>query len=354
MELSIKDWMIIIGVLLLAAVLFDGLRRVINERRSNIRMRAKPVYDDARVDSDLTNHEIASNARVVLRADGSPMPLSEQQVPVLLEPADDLKAKKSRRKKKEKAEHVEPVFHEDLHGTIDAFADEMPTPAAPQSVAAKTTPSASRAASPYSREVVESYDENTDDYDDREAADAINEVIGQQAAVSSKASSTNDTYNESRSNSSAEKNTSASSANDQDVVVLHVLAKDNSGFKGADLMQILLGCDMRYGRMNIFHRFEEGSTEDIQFSVANLVEPGTFDLDALHHFSSPGISFFMTLPGPQHPLQSFDYMVMTAQEVAKHLDGEILDDRKRVVDSALIVERRHSIERYAAQTASAY
>jgi cell division protein ZipA len=106
--------------------------------------------------------------------------------------------------------------------------------------------------------------------------------------------------------------------------------------------------------MNIFHRFEEGSTEDIQFSVANLVEPGTFDLDALHHFSSPGISFFMTLPGPQHPLQSYDYMVMTAQEVAKHLDGEILDDRKRVVDGALIVERRHSIEHYAAQTASAY
>lgn len=133
---------------------------------------------------------------------------------------------------------------------------------------------------------------------------------------------------------------------------MHVLARDNAGFKGTDLMQILLGCDMRYGRMNIFHRYEDGSTEEIQFSVANLVEPGTFDLDALHHFTTPGVSFFMTLPGPEKPLQAFDYMAATAQEIARHLDGEILDERKRILNDALIAERRQSIQQYAVQTAA--
>ncbi len=38
MELGFRDWMIIVGVLLIVAVLVDGYRRMRNERRGNIRM----------------------------------------------------------------------------------------------------------------------------------------------------------------------------------------------------------------------------------------------------------------------------------------------------------------------------
>jgi cell division protein ZipA len=357
MELSVKDWMIIVGVLLLAAVLFDGLRRVINDRRNNIRMRAKPVYHEDRVEIDLTSHEIPGNARIVLRADGSPISISEQKVPVLLEPAEDLKGKKTRRKKKEKIEPVEPVFNDEPF-TLDAFAEDTVSPATKQPI---------KKPSPY-----QPVDEDDYDDEDQDADAALNEVLGQQqsAAYSTStpnvsspavakpspyapvAASAERTPERTTAKSAPANSTQSKSAQEQDVVVLHVLARDNAGFKGADLMQLLLGCGMRYGKMNIFHRYEEGSTEEIQFSVANLVEPGTFDLDALHHFTTPGISFFMTLPGPEKPLQAFDYMAATAQEIARHLDGEIYDERKRQVNEALIADRRLSIQHYADHAAT--
>jgi cell division protein ZipA len=363
MELSVKDWMIIVGVLLLAAVLFDGLRRVINDRRNNIRMRAKPVYHEDRVDLDLTSHEIPGNARIVLRADGTPMPLSEQKVPVLLEPAEDLKGKKTRRKKKEKTEHVEPVFNDEPF-TLDAFADEAVAPPAAKQPAKEQA----KKPSPYQPVDEDQYDNEEYDDEDQDADAALNEVLSQQSAaysapapsVSSPAAAKPSPYahivepapERTSAKSAPSNSTQTKSAQEQDVVVMHVLARDNAGFKGADLMQLLLGCGMRYGKMNIFHRYEEGSTEEIQFSVANLVEPGTFDLDALHHFTTPGISFFMTLPGPEKPLQAFDYMAATAQEIARHLDGEIYDERKRHVDDGLIADRRLSIQHYADHAAT--
>ena len=35
----------------------------------------------------------------------------------------------------------------------------------------------------------------------------------------------------------------------------------------------------------------------LQFSIANLVKPGTFDLAAIKTFYTPGITLFMQLPG---------------------------------------------------------
>ena len=38
MDLNIRDWMLIIGVLLLSALILDACRRVRNERRRNVRL----------------------------------------------------------------------------------------------------------------------------------------------------------------------------------------------------------------------------------------------------------------------------------------------------------------------------
>ena len=80
----------------------------------------------------------------------------------------------------------------------------------------------------------------------------------------------------------------------------NVVARSDLGFRGEDILQILLSCDLRFGDMNFFHRHEfEAGRGAIQFSVANMLQPGVFDIDKMADMSTPGLVFFLTLPGPE-------------------------------------------------------
>ena len=85
--------------------------------------------------------------------------------------------------------------------------------------------------------------------------------------------------------------------NVEELVIVNVVAQRHARFSGADLVTALRNQSLRYGEMNIFHRIDTASKIK-QFSVANLVEPGTFDLSDLDGLTSPGMSFFR--PGQLH------------------------------------------------------
>ena len=74
------------------------------------------------------------------------------------------------------------------------------------------------------------------------------------------------------------------------------------------------------------------------FSVASLVEPGSFDLTRLKTERFPGVSLFVALPGAGDGVAAFDDMLSTAHGLAIKLDGELLDEQ----GSRLSVQR----ERY--------
>jgi cell division protein ZipA len=84
---------------------------------------------------------------------------------------------------------------------------------------------------------------------------------------------------------------------------------------------------LRHGRYGIFHRLAPESAEEPLFSVANLTEPGSFDLSSLEETTLPGMSFFLITPGPGDPVERFDDMVETARALAHDLDAELYDDR---------------------------
>jgi cell division protein ZipA len=117
----------------------------------------------------------------------------------------------------------------------------------------------------------------------------------------------------------------------QELIVLNAMSPSDKPFNGNDLLQILMACDVRYGKMNIFHRYENADgTGEIQFSVANLVEPGNFDLDEIEGFTTPGVVFFMHLPGPADSIKAYEAMVETARCLVKNLDGELRDQTHSV------------------------
>lgn len=111
----------------------------------------------------------------------------------------------------------------------------------------------------------------------------------------------------------------------QEVFVIHVFNKQ--GLAGIDLRRVFNACDMRFGEMDIFHRFERANAQGkIQFSVANSVEPGCFDLNTLDELETTGISLFMSLPGPDNAMEAFDAMAEVALVFARNFNANLCDD----------------------------
>ena len=112
----------------------------------------------------------------------------------------------------------------------------------------------------------------------------------------------------------------------QKIVTLRVVARDKGAFPGDELILSLRGIGMQHGRFGIFHRYEGTADSDVIFSVASLVEPGSFDLENIKGQKIPGISMFMVLPGPIDGAEAFDMMTTTARALSQSLNAELLDE----------------------------
>lgn len=120
------------------------------------------------------------------------------------------------------------------------------------------------------------------------------------------------------------------------IVALRMMARDSAGFPGDQLVLALREAGLRHGRYGIFHRHEDEAAGNVLFSVASLLEPGSFDLSGLREARFPGVSIFMALPGEADPIQAFDQMLSTARLLAGQLDGDLLDEQ----GSTLSIQRQ--------------
>jgi len=122
-----------------------------------------------------------------------------------------------------------------------------------------------------------------------------------------------------------------------EVLIVNVTARDRRIFEGHDLLQALVTSGLKFGEMNIFHhRLHNGNTGPVIFSVANILNPGTFDLNQMDSFSTIGISFFLALPTQINNLQAFEQMLEVAQQIRGALDGELKDDHRNVMTAQTI------------------
>jgi len=133
----------------------------------------------------------------------------------------------------------------------------------------------------------------------------------------------------------------------EQVISILVTAKDTQGFYGSQLLKLVEACGLVHGEMDIFHRFEDGlRLGKTQFSMANMMEPGTFNLKEMEHLHSPGVVFFLGLPTAQDSMQAFDYMLETAQCLATNLGGEVLDEQRSVMRPQTIEHCRQQIREF--------
>ena len=302
MDLTIRDWMVIVGVLLILAVLLDAWRRVRNERSSPVRVKlASSDTGAAAVDDDIaTLRELPNGgARVVERRD-------------LLDATAQNKVDKA----EQAAVAVQAARAERVVRTAASSAVPPPAPQAP----ATPEPSAVEGDDLVSGLNTRDEPENLDWLDALEAEERLRPAP--------------DLAEPGRLPRDVE----------PEVFMLNVVARKPEGFRGDDILHILLACDLRFGDMSFFHRHEfEAGRGPIQFSVANMMQPGVFDIDNMSDFTTPGLVFFVTLPGPDDMMKAFDYMLETAQAVARNLDGDVLDETRSALTRQTMEHSRQQI-----------
>lgn len=142
------------------------------------------------------------------------------------------------------------------------------------------------------------------------------------------------------------------------VFSLLVTAPTSVPFRGPVLLGALAMAKLEFGDMQIFHRTEMvDSRERILFSLANIREPGTFDLSAIDDFTTEGLALFMQVPCGVDAVRAFDAMIESARILADNLDGHICDARRSALTQQTIHHMREEVincqlQQRVAQTAS--
>jgi cell division protein ZipA len=112
---------------------------------------------------------------------------------------------------------------------------------------------------------------------------------------------------------------------EQLILALHVMPRMAPGFAGAAVHKAVEASGLKHGRYQVFHRMEGSQSV---FSVANMVEPGSFDLATIDTSELLGLTLFMVLPGPRGGVASYADMLATSRQLAQALDGEVLDQER--------------------------
>ena len=291
MDFGLREWLIIIGLLVIAGILFDGWRRM--GGRSRIRFKLERNLQDLPEEED--SNELLGPPRILGREE------------------------------RERQEREEP-----------GFADDMPI-----------LPEAADIRDAHTRRQPEQVGLDLDD----PVPVLLDPVAGNQpqdkSARKPKVSGDKKDIGGASSRHGLVKEPAPAPAQVHEVLVINVIARDEAGFAGSALLQSILESGLRHGDMDIFHRHESMSGNgDVLFSMANALKPGVFDLDEMDNDRVRAVSFFMGLPGPRHPKQALDLMIAAARKLSHELGGDLKDEQRSVLTAQTIEHYRQRIAEF--------
>lgn len=131
----------------------------------------------------------------------------------------------------------------------------------------------------------------------------------------------------------------------EQIIAIHLIPKSGRALEGRTVLRLLRKYGLRFGEMDLFHRFEETTGEGaMMFSVLKYTPdgPAGFELETIEQENFEGLSFFLALPGIK-PLQGFDMMMSTAQRLGSECYAQLLDDQMNVLSEQLKSHYRHQV-----------
>lgn len=123
------------------------------------------------------------------------------------------------------------------------------------------------------------------------------------------------------------------------------LVMRNGEISGQMIMDLAAELNLELGEFNIFHRLDKKTNKSI-FSMANIVEPGSFDKTAMDSFKTPGLTLFSQLPAPIDCVKVYSDMVDVAKRIRYIVGAELRDSSHSVMTAQSIEHEREAVVQY--------
>lgn len=116
------------------------------------------------------------------------------------------------------------------------------------------------------------------------------------------------------------------------VLSVSILSEEED-FSGPAIKEALEAEGLRYGALHIFHFYDPDKkdvfeSDDAVFSVASVLEPGTFTPEEPDKMQAPGLMLFCQLPGPVSGDVALELMLEKGRGLAARLHGHMCDDKR--------------------------
>jgi cell division protein ZipA len=139
--------------------------------------------------------------------------------------------------------------------------------------------------------------------------------------------------------------TAGENSSDEKMIVMYLVEKHGGLLSGADIFGSLEQAGLRYGEMKIFHYYSDldSSHSPPVFSMANLVDPGWFDLISIDKIKTPGLTLFIRFPGPLSSVRAFDEMLDVINKLEQLIPVILKDKSRNKISKQMLMHMREEI-----------
>ncbi len=140
----------------------------------------------------------------------------------------------------------------------------------------------------------------------------------------------NDAHNNEEGLAETNKASTGQKTNNQpnDIIVIYILPKGDALLEGSQINSTAQALGLNFGEMNIFHYSSDGRNI---FSLANMLEPGSFDSETIHVLKTTGLTLFMQIKrdgAMDDSMNDLSEMLQRGYQIAGLLEARLCNHKR--------------------------
>lgn len=128
------------------------------------------------------------------------------------------------------------------------------------------------------------------------------------------------------------------------ITVYIMTTSDDQRFTGDRINSAARSCGLVFGDMDIYHRLDDADRP--VFSLANMLNPGSFDPATMLELQTTGLAVFMQLEMVEDPDAAIDDMLSSAYQISELLGGRLCNHKHTEISQQDTEEYRELAANY--------